>query len=77
MRVLGRKRRQAKCPHRATVTVHSAGIERVVCERCGHVSVHFLSGLAGEVERDRFARLVEREDAQSLSKLGSHEQPIE
>ncbi|MGH8915913.1 MAG: hypothetical protein ACRDZM_15540 [Acidimicrobiia bacterium] len=56
-----RRIRQDRCAHRVTMTVKSAGIERVVCEACGHVSVHFLSDLSGEVDRDRFARSIERE----------------
>jgi len=73
MRVLRRHRRQAKCPHRATVSVQSAGIERVVCESCGHVSVHFLTGLAGEVDRTRFARPVEKDEGHLLPELGAYE----
>ena len=61
MDVLRRMRRQDRCAHSVSVTVQSTGIERVVCEACGHVSVHFLSGLTGEVDRDRFARPIERE----------------
>ncbi|HVR80252.1 MAG TPA: hypothetical protein VMS99_17915 [Acidimicrobiia bacterium] len=38
----------------------------MVCESCGHVSVHFVSDLAGEVERDRFARPVERVEGKHL-----------
>ena len=49
--------------------MQSTGVERVVCEACGHVSVQFLSGLSGELDRDRFARPIERE--------GKHERPGE
>jgi hypothetical protein len=61
MDVLRRLRRQERCAHAVTVSVQTAGFERVVCEACGHVSVHFLSDLTGEVDRDRFARPIERE----------------
>ncbi len=66
MRVRRRNRRQDKCAHRSTVSVHSSGVERAVCESCGHVSVQFVSDLAGEVERDRFARPVERVEGKHL-----------
>jgi hypothetical protein len=66
MRVQRRLRRQGKCAHRSTVSVQSSGVERVVCETCGHVSVHFVADLAGEVERDRFARPVERVEGKHL-----------
>jgi hypothetical protein len=61
MDVLRRLRRQERCAHAITVSVRTAGIERVVCEACGHVSVHFLTDLTGEVDRDRFARSIDRE----------------
>ncbi len=60
MDVSRRKRRQARCAHRVTISVQASGIERQVCEACGHVSVQFVSGLSGEVDRDRFARPTER-----------------
>ncbi len=65
MRVLSRKWRQRRCSHRVTVSVRSTGVERVVCEECGHVSVHFLSDLDGEVERTSFARPSDREGDQA------------
>lgn len=71
MRVLRRHRRQTNCQHRKTVSVQSSGVERVVCELCGHVSVQFLSDLAGEVERTRFARQVERVEGRHVSDLGA------
>ena len=67
MRVLRRHRRQTNCQHRKTVSFQSSGVERVVCELCGHVSVQFLSDLAGEVERTRFARQVERVEGRHVS----------
>lgn len=60
MDVSRRKRRQARCSHRVTISVQASGIERQVCEACGHVSVQYVSGLSGEVDRDRFARPIER-----------------
>ena len=66
MRVRRLLRRQDRCAHRSTVSVRSSGVQRVVCESCGHVSVRFLSDLAGEPERDRFARPIERVEGKHL-----------
>jgi hypothetical protein len=44
------------CAHTATLSTISSGIERAVCEDCGHLSVRFHHALAGPVERDQFAR---------------------
>lgn len=60
MRVWSRAWRQSRCPHPVTVSVCSTGVERVVCEVCGHVSVHFLSDVGNELDRSRFARQGER-----------------
>lgn len=70
MRVQRRHRRQNKCPHRTTVSIVSSGVQRLVCESCGHVSVHFMADLGGEVERTRFARNIERGQGAHLPELG-------
>jgi hypothetical protein len=64
-RMLFRKGRHARaqCDHAHTVTVRNAGIERSVCETCGHVSFRAEEGLSGNVERRKFEREVERERA--------------
>jgi hypothetical protein len=54
---------RAQCDHARTVTVRNAGIERSVCENCGHVSFRALEGLSGTVERRQFERDIEREQA--------------
>jgi NAD-dependent SIR2 family protein deacetylase len=51
---------RAECAHDKTITVRNAGIERNVCESCGHVSFRAEDVLSGEVSRDRFEREVER-----------------
>ncbi|HEX6145347.1 MAG TPA: hypothetical protein VF083_01125 [Acidimicrobiia bacterium] len=61
MRVLSRAWRQSRCQHSVTVSVCSTGVERVVCESCGHVSVHFLTDMDSEFDRARFARSGERD----------------
>jgi hypothetical protein len=34
----------------------AAGVERSICETCGHISVRFTTELSGPVYRNRFAR---------------------
>lgn len=48
------------CDHPSTVTVRNSGIERTVCEACGHVSFRALEGLTGTADRSRFERAIER-----------------
>ena len=56
MRVVSRKLRQSRCRHRTTVSVHTLGFERLVCESCGHVDVRVpVDGEPAEVEVDRAA----------------------
>lgn len=50
----------ANCEHLRIVTVRHAGIERTVCETCGHVSFRNVEGLSGAVDRSRFERNIER-----------------
>jgi hypothetical protein len=59
MRVLSRKLRKSRCRHLSTVSVHTLGFERLVCESCGHVGVRVPdAGEQAEFEVDRavFAR---------------------
>lgn len=50
-------RRDAKaCTHTATLSTISSGVERAVCEECGHLSIRFHRSLTGPVDRDWFAR---------------------
>lgn len=51
----------ADCDHPTSVTVRNSGIERTVCETCGHVSFRGLEGLSGEADRSQFERDIERE----------------
>lgn len=60
--MLGTIRRtdQAKCLHAQTVTVSSAGMDRVVCEACGNVSFSYGTELTSHIDRGMFARDIER-----------------
>lgn len=48
--------RPAECAHETCLTITAAGVERSICETCGHISVRFLSELSGPVTREHFAR---------------------
>lgn len=52
---------RAQCAHSSTLTVRNSGIERSVCEACGHVSFQALEGLSGKADRRKFEREVESE----------------
>lgn len=52
---------RADCEHIDTVTIRNGGIERTVCETCGHVSFRGLEGLSGMASRSQFERASERE----------------
>ncbi len=44
-------RRIVQCQHRQTISTIHAGLERIVCEKCGHVSVKYIESTL-LVERD-------------------------
>ncbi len=44
------------CSHDSTVEVISNGLERVVCEDCGLVTVRFGEMISGSVDRSKFRR---------------------
>jgi hypothetical protein len=59
MRVGIRRWRQSRCRHQVTITAVSVGMERDVCESCGHVAFRYMdaehtSGAA--VDREAFGR---------------------
>jgi hypothetical protein len=53
---LSARPRGGHCLHETTLSVAAAGVERSICESCGHISVVFLTELSGPVYRKRFAR---------------------
>ena len=60
--MLSRRGRFARpdCEHLDTVTVRNNGIERTVCETCGHVSFKGFETLSGKASRSQFERASER-----------------
>jgi len=44
------------CAHADSITVNTVGLQRVICETCGHVSVNFIDDVGGKVSRAAFAR---------------------
>jgi len=66
MTILGGKSMpgRASCEHSKTVAVISTGIERIVCESCGNVSFMFLDDMTDQIDRDMFARTVDREETE-------------
>jgi len=54
-----RKTDPAKCSHTETIAVTSAGIERIVCESCGHVSFSIQIESNADIEREMFARSID------------------
>lgn len=51
---------RTECGHPTTVTVRNSGIERTVCETCGHVSFRPIESLSGKADRHMFERAIER-----------------
>jgi hypothetical protein len=49
-----------RCEHSQRVTIRGGGVERAVCESCGHVSINAPQGLSGRVDRAKFRRVVDR-----------------
>lgn len=43
----------ARCTHSKTIIVRSAGMERIVCQGCGHVSFSFDGAGPYPVDADR------------------------
>lgn len=51
---------QESCSHSETITISTSGLDRNVCEICGHVSMTLTSDLEGDIDRNVFARQAER-----------------
>jgi len=48
--------RTGECLHETTLAIMAAGMQRAICETCGHISVRFISEMEGPIFRSRFAR---------------------
>lgn len=44
------------CRHQSTVSVISDGLEEVICEDCGHVSIRYESMIQHDLKRSQFTR---------------------
>ncbi len=42
--------------HEEILTTITCGLQRIVCESCGHVGVRYIRPIAGPIDRRRFAR---------------------
>ena len=60
------RRARGQCEHLENVTARNGGIERTVCEACGHMSFRGLEGLSGRPDRSQF----ERDRARSQETVG-------
>ncbi len=64
-------RKIAVCSHQSTVTVITGGLERVICEDCGHVTIRYESMISGDLDRSKFSRDADSADV----KVGAHSKP--
>lgn len=58
--------RHHDCVHDETVSVIADGLERVICEQCGHVTVRYESMISGDVERSQFPRRADERARRSI-----------
>lgn len=52
--------RRRDCAHPVTVSVIADGLERVVCEDCGQVTIRYESMISGDVKRSQFSRRADK-----------------
>ena len=64
-------RKIAVCSHQSTVTVITGGLERVICEDCGHVTIRYESMISADLDRSKFSRDADLVDV----KVGAHSKP--
>lgn len=55
-RAIRPRTRSGECRHETALSVTAAGVERSICETCGHIGVRFLTEMEGPVFRNLFAR---------------------
>lgn len=66
--------RRDHCKHTRRVVVRTAGMERSVCESCGHVSFESGAEALNEVKRSDFARASEIEATDDIPDFGRVEE---
>jgi hypothetical protein len=66
--------RRRRCKHSDTITVRTAGMERMVCEACGNVSFEALSGSVDQPSRSSFARAYENDGKHAAQDFGLAEE---
>lgn len=52
--------RRRDCAHAKTVSVITDGLERVICEDCGLLTIRYESMISGDVSRSQFSRRADR-----------------
>jgi hypothetical protein len=52
-RIVDRIRR---CTHDRSISVIADGLERVICEGCGDITIRYESMISGDITRSQFAR---------------------
>lgn len=65
--------------HEETLTTITCGLQRIVCESCGHVGVRYIRPIAGPIDRRRFARQADLIHEATLTHEASstHKEPRE
>lgn len=61
--VLRLKKPELPCEHDSRMFIQAGGIERHICESCGHVSFEFADQAHDEVDRRRFARSIDQPES--------------
>lgn len=58
--------RPRHCSHESTVNVISNGLERVICELCGNVSIRYDSTISRDIDRSQFRRKADESEGRHL-----------
>ena len=73
-----KRTRPGLCMHEETLTTITCGLQRIVCESCGHVGVRYIRPIAGPIDRRRFARQADLiHEATMTLREHSEELPLE
>lgn len=77
LQVVVKRSRPRPCEHGQILTTITCGLQREVCETCGHVSVSYIRPIAGPIDRHRFARQADLVSAAEQEKRERFAQAIE